>query len=55
MDRSLLQSRAQGDTQLANLSGIVKQLKKERDRVERQLSGSASYRAAELQCLARAS
>jgi hypothetical protein len=36
---SLLQSRAEGDTEMANLSGIVKQLKTERDRVEQQLSG----------------
>jgi hypothetical protein len=35
----LLQSRPEGDTTLANLSGIVKQLKKERDRVQHQLSG----------------
>src|SRR6266852_5454506 len=35
----LLQSRPEGETTLANLSGIVKQLKKERDRVQHQLSG----------------
>jgi hypothetical protein len=29
----------EGDTTLANLTGIVKQLKKERDRVQQQLSG----------------
>ena len=35
-----------GEQQLANLSGIVKQLKKERDRVEQQLSGlDAALRA----------
>jgi hypothetical protein len=43
---SLLQSRAEGGQQLANLSGIVTQLKKERDRVENQLSGlDAALRA----------
>ena len=43
---SLLQSHAEGEQQLANLSGIVKQLKKERDRVEQQLSGlDAALRA----------
>ena len=35
----LLQSPPEGETTLANLSGIVKQLKRERDRVQQQLSG----------------
>ena len=35
----LLQSPPEGETTLANLSGIVNQLKKERDRMEGQLSG----------------
>ena len=37
--RPLLQSLPEGETTLTNLSGIVKQLKKERDRVQQQLSG----------------
>ena len=42
----LLQSPPEGETTLANLSGIVKQLKKERQRVEKQLSGlDAALRA----------
>jgi hypothetical protein len=42
----LLQSAPEGETTLANLSGIVKQLKKERQRVEKQLSGlDAALRA----------
>jgi uncharacterized coiled-coil protein SlyX len=36
---TLLQSAAEGETTLANLSAIVRQLKKERDRVQHQLSG----------------
>jgi hypothetical protein len=35
----LLQSAPEGETTLANLSGIVRQLKKERDRVHQRLSG----------------
>ena len=35
----LLQSAPEGETKLANLSGIVEQLKRERDRVQQQLSG----------------
>jgi hypothetical protein len=35
----LLQSATEGETTLADLSGILKQLKKERDRVQQQLSG----------------
>jgi hypothetical protein len=35
----LLQSATEGAPTLANLSGIVEQLKRERDRVQRQLSG----------------
>ena len=35
----LLQSAPEGKTTLANLSGIVKQLKQERERVQHQLSG----------------
>jgi hypothetical protein len=35
----LLQSPSEGQTTLANLSDIVKQLSKERDRLHRQLSG----------------
>jgi hypothetical protein len=43
---ALLQSAPEGETTLANLSGIVKQLKKERQRVEKQLSGlDAAIRA----------
>ena len=37
--RPLLQSLPEGETTLTNLSGVVKQLKKERDRVQQQLSG----------------
>jgi hypothetical protein len=37
--RPLLQSPPEGGTTLANLSGIVKQLKKERDRAQQRLSG----------------
>ena len=36
---ALLQSASEGENTLANLSGIVKQLSKERDRLHRQLSG----------------
>jgi hypothetical protein len=36
---ALLQSPPEEETPLANLSGIVKQLKKERDRLHQQLSG----------------
>jgi hypothetical protein len=35
----LLQFAPEGETTLANLSGIMRQLKKERDRVQQQLSG----------------
>jgi hypothetical protein len=38
MGSSLLQSRPEGDS-MANLSSIMKQLRKERDRVEKQLTG----------------
>jgi hypothetical protein len=36
---TLLQCAAEGETTLANLSAIVRQLKKERDRVQHRLSG----------------
>ena len=35
----LLESAPEGETTLANLSGIMRQLKKERDRVQQQLTG----------------
>ncbi len=37
--QSLLQSRAEGETHMADVSSIVRQLKKERDLVAKQLSG----------------
>ena len=38
-NHSLLQSPPEGETTLADLSGIIKQLSKERDRLHQQLSG----------------
>jgi hypothetical protein len=45
MEASLLQSRAEGEL-MPNLSSIVKQLKTERDRVAKQLSGLEAALAA---------